>query len=287
MRVGCQAHVLKESYTRWASRQALAKLYTPDGSKARYPLAFLTNGGGVSEERKAEQLSEWLSVHVIAPQVVLSHTPFKQLVPALGDKPVLISGRGHVADVARKYSELQIMMDVLTSKGVPGRRHTPQAAPPVEVFFSNPDLLWANEFPTPRFGQGAFAACLEALHEKMTGVPLQAKRVFGKPNPKPYELIEDLLLQQARELGMEVGSPSGELPFSSIYAVGDNPAADVRGANRAGHPWVSVLVKTGVFDGTLYANCPNDPAHMVVDDVEAAVDAVLHRHRSARWHSMR
>ena len=50
---------------------------------------------------------------------------------------------------------------------------------------------------------------------------------------------------------------------------------------------MSVLVKTGVFDGTLYANCPNDPAHMVVDDVEAAVDAVLHRHRSARWHSMR
>lgn len=34
-------------------------------------------------------------------------------------------------------------------------------------------------------------------------------------------------------------------PFSGIYAVGDNPAADVRGANRAGHPWVSVLVQTG------------------------------------------
>jgi ribonucleotide monophosphatase NagD (HAD superfamily) len=35
------------------------------------------------------------------------------------------------------------------------------------------------------------------------------------------------------------------LPFSGIFAVGDNPAADVRGANLAGPPWVSVLVRTG------------------------------------------
>lgn len=26
---------------------------------------------------------------------------------------------------------------------------------------------WANEFSAPRFGQGAFAACLEALHLKV------------------------------------------------------------------------------------------------------------------------
>ncbi len=35
------------------------------------------------------------------------------------------------------------------------------------VYFSNPDLLWANEFPVPRLGQGAFAACLEMLHEQV------------------------------------------------------------------------------------------------------------------------
>lgn len=70
-----------------------------------------------------------------------------------------------------------------------------------------------------------------------------------------------------------------------VFAVGDNPAADVRGANRAGPPWVSVLVRTGVFRGG--KNSDTDPAQIVVDDVEAAVEAGLHRTRSLRWHSMR
>ena len=35
------------------------------------------------------------------------------------------------------------------------------------MYFSNPDMLWANEFPLPRLGQGAFAACLQTLHEEV------------------------------------------------------------------------------------------------------------------------
>lgn len=73
--------------------------------------------------------------------------------------------------------------------------------------------------------------------------------------------------------------------FSAIFAIGDNPAADVCGANLAGPPWVSVLVRTGVFrEG---GNSCSDPAHVVVSDVLAAVQAGLHRARSSRWHSMR
>ena len=44
--------------------------------------------------------------------------------------------------------------------------------------------------------------------------------------------------------------------------VGDNPAADVRGANRAGPPWVSVLVRTGVFNGPPGSNSEEDPAQV-------------------------
>jgi hypothetical protein len=75
--------------------------------------------------------------------------------------------------------------------------------------------------------------------------------------------------------------------FSGIYAVGDNPAADVRGANTAGTPWVSVLVRTGVWQGRGAKNSDTDPAHVVVHDVLGAVQAGLHRTRLARWHSMR
>ena len=56
---------------------------------------------------------------------------------------------------------------------------------------------------------------------------------------------------------------------------GDNPAADIRGAN--GMPnWRSVLVRTGVFqDPSGSGNDAHDPADMVVDDVEAAIDNIL------------
>ena len=38
----------------------------------------------------------------------------------------------------------------------------------VQVYFSNPDVLWANEHPAPRFGQGAFAAALRALYRQVS-----------------------------------------------------------------------------------------------------------------------
>lgn len=113
---------------------------------------------------------------------------------------------------------------------------------------------------------------------QVAGEPLQA-HYFGKPNLAPYLLVEQLLLAQAEALGLELPAAatsaaaadsgagagvhhSGQLartppPFSAIFAVGDNPAADVRGANAAGAPWVSVLVtQTGVARG----NCAIDPA---------------------------
>ncbi len=33
----------------------------------------------------------------------------------------------------------------------------------IPFYFSNPDFLWANEFPLPRFGQGAFKTALKAM----------------------------------------------------------------------------------------------------------------------------
>lgn len=337
-----------------AAINAMKELYVPDGSTPKVPVAFLTNGGGVSEADKAKQLSNWLGVNVSASQVVLSHTPFKSFASQYAEKPVIVVGRGRVVEVAHSYGfkkvvtthslaralphsvpfwrekeewlekhhkepaavtsygtinepiaaififhdpmdwylDLQILSDVITSGGVLGRRHTdvPEDAPPVEVFFSNPDLLWANEHSVARFGQGTFAACLETLHKQLTGEDIKVKRVFGKPNPEPYRLIEELLIKQARKLGYIQSTSEaitgGKLPFSRIFAIGDNPAADVAGANSAGHPWVSVLVRTGVFQSDK-ENCHIDPAHIVVDDVEKAIHAADHHLRSVKWHSMR
>jgi hypothetical protein len=54
------------------ANRAAARLYHRNGEQPRWPLAFLTNGGGVTEARKAEQLTEWLGVRVTAEQVSAS-----------------------------------------------------------------------------------------------------------------------------------------------------------------------------------------------------------------------
>ncbi|PNH09146.1 hypothetical protein TSOC_004266 [Tetrabaena socialis] len=325
----------------------------------------MTNGGGMSEQRKAQQLSGWLGVEVSEAQVILSHTPMTDLLPALADRPVLVSGRGEVLSVARSYGftralhtrqlgaampaatpfstyppepapaappggdasspsapaccpvrdlglateahpidtilvmtdpddwyrDAQLICDVLTGAGVPTRSPAAAAAagaPPVKLIFSNPDLLWANDFPKNRFGQGAFAHMVLSLYARITGGSRpQHVTFFGKPNPQPYRLAERLLLAHAQRIGLQLPeAPPGVLPFSAIYAVGDNPAADVRGANQAQAPWVSVLVRTGVFQGP-GSNCDVDAARIVVDDVSAAVEAALHHTRNLRWHSLR
>lgn len=46
-----------------------------------------------------------------------------------------------------------------------------------------------------------------------------------------------------------------------------------------------MLVRTGVFQGG--SNSMVHPADLVVEDVEAAVEAALHRARSTKWHSLR
>lgn len=45
-----------------------------------------------------------------------------------------------------------------------GRKEPPLGTKPTPLYFSNPDVIYANEFPAPRFGQGCFAAALSAVY---------------------------------------------------------------------------------------------------------------------------
>jgi ribonucleotide monophosphatase NagD (HAD superfamily) len=45
---------------------------------ARIPHVFMTNGGGMTENEKAEDLSKKLHAPVHPAQVILAHTPFKE-----------------------------------------------------------------------------------------------------------------------------------------------------------------------------------------------------------------
>ncbi|KAJ1957877.1 hypothetical protein GGI12_004895, partial [Dipsacomyces acuminosporus] len=68
--------------------------------------------------------------------------------------------------------DLQIVTDVLRSRNATlgGEFVGGQTVP---LYMSNPDLIFSNEYPAPRFGQGAFHTCLRALwHELTEGAPL-------------------------------------------------------------------------------------------------------------------
>ena len=69
---------------------------------------------------------------------------------------------------------------------------------------------------------------------QVNGKPIPEFKVFGKPHPEPYRLMEGLLLQQAKLIGLDLPQAKGKLPFGAVYAVGDNPASDIAGARAAG-----------------------------------------------------
>jgi HAD superfamily hydrolase (TIGR01456 family) len=185
------------------------------------------------------------------------------------------------------HDDLQILVDVLRSDGVPGRA-VPPASPtpqPVAFYCCNFDFLFAAEHPVPRFGPGAFLEALKALYARATGGRALTVVAHGKPHRPAYTVAEHKLARRAAALmaagggggggGTTAAPPPSPPPFRHIYAVGDNPASDVRGANGAGGAWRSVLVRSGVWDGRGKDNDAGDPAHFVCDDVGSAVDMIL------------
>jgi ribonucleotide monophosphatase NagD (HAD superfamily) len=67
------------------------------------------------------------------------------------------------------------------------------------------------------------------------------------------------------------------MQISNFYMIGDNPRSDIEGANKKG--WISILVKTGVFDPNAATsengNDRENPASYVVADMQAAVELVF------------
>lgn len=141
------------------------------------------------------------------------------------------------------------------------------STPQLPVYFSNPDMLWGNDFPQSRFGQGAFQEAMAAVYKRTTGLELQ-RTTGGKPTKPTYDYASNLLYSAIKatkqghdEVDLHAkGSPTFE---GRVYMVGDNPESDIAGANGFG--WESILVRTGVFRGKV-EDSPHQPT-IVVNNV--------------------
>ncbi|XP_073477676.1 haloacid dehalogenase-like hydrolase domain-containing 5 [Aquarana catesbeiana] len=209
-----------------------------------------------------------------------------------------------LGEPVRWETSLQLILDVLLSSGRPTEWQMQPPYPHIPVLACNMDLLWMAEAKMPRFGHGTFLVCLETLYRKITGKELHYEALIGKPSMVTYSFAEQLIMSQARERGWDT-------PIQTLYAVGDNPMADIYGANlynrhlhtqregaSSGRPQncESILVCTGVYGNQ--KEVPADPresitetvfhghrdfqlepglmeAHHVVRDVEQAVELVL------------
>ncbi|RUS13444.1 HAD-hyrolase-like-domain-containing protein, partial [Jimgerdemannia flammicorona] len=112
----------------------------------------------------------------------------------------------------------------------------------------------------------SFRLALEALYSRHTGGHELRYTLFGKPEPATYVYAENLLETIAAAQGAALHCVDSIKPRRRVYAVGDNPASDVAGANAYG--WTSLLVRTGVFDGSEGENSREYPADAVVENVE-------------------
>jgi ribonucleotide monophosphatase NagD (HAD superfamily) len=63
--------------------------------------------------------------------------------------------------------DIQIMIDVLRARGgVIGAPYRDRdELHEVELIFCNPDLLWRNDFPRHRFGQGVFKEAFQSVYK--------------------------------------------------------------------------------------------------------------------------
>ncbi len=189
--------------------------------------------------------------------------------------------------------DAQIILDVLlSSRGIlgsyssknnnpdlPNRGYQQDGQPP--LYFSNPDLWWANQYHLPRLGQGGFREALEGIWSAVTGGPAKGvqlhKTIIGKPYQSTYEFAEKRLHQHRQTLLKDPNAP----PVKTVVMVGDNEHSDIRGANEYASKfrskWFSVLVRTGVFRGGPLVHTPTH----VAKDVTDAVQWALHKYHGS------
>ncbi|OWZ20574.1 HAD hydrolase protein [Phytophthora megakarya] len=270
------------------------------------PHIFLTNGGGCMEEDKAKNLSKVLDLTINPEHMILSHTPMREIAEAYGDKRVLIMGSYDVWNVAKRYGfnkvvsvedllhhypmqypfnhyeqtmaphheepigaiivmhdpinwapEIQVAVDVLIGGDPPGSGRPSGKQTP--LFVSNDDFTFSGAYPFPRFAQGAFTRCLKLLYEDLTGRKLEVTN-YGKPHEVTYNYAKRLL--------NTISAHPDRLRH--MYGIGDNPLSDIQGANNAGDEWTSILVRTGIYDGT------KDPEHDPDVIVHGVYEAIKH-----------
>jgi HAD superfamily hydrolase (TIGR01456 family) len=180
--------------------------------------------------------------------------------------------------------EMQVLSDVLLGRKKPGAPLGSGSRQQIPLYSSNADLVYSSPYECPRYTQGAFITGFRSIFEAYIGSkePRLVISYTGKPFAIQYRSAEQMLFHAAAFNGDSSIAPDS-LPSPTgqgwqFFGVGDNPAADIRGANLAGPNWKSILVQSGVYKGgdvQPQETCEGDRADHVCAGVVEAIDYIL------------
>ena len=206
-------------------------------------------------------------------------TPFRTLSETeLSDSRVRNFGESEIdailvfADSRDWGSDIQIIMDLLTSqRGRLGTRSATMAEGP-PIFFSHNDVLWSAGHEHTRLGMGALRHIVESTFHNLTGQDLNS-HAFGKPQGSVFQFA-NTLMRRWRQNRYNIDAPPG-----TVYFVGDTPESDIRGTNdfnesdACTNEWYSILVETGVYKpGTKPKYEPRATVNNVLDAVRLGME---------------
>ena len=172
-------------------------------------------------------------------------------------------------------AELQLTIDCLRG-GFPLGSGSNSKKQTIPYFSSNADMTFAAKYPVPRLAAGAFTIALKSLWRTLYKDEELDVIQFGKPTRRQFDFARRQLAKWSsgnKTMNNIEADLYCKAKFDTIFMIGDNPLSDIQGANLAGLPWKSVLVRTGVFKGV--TNDTVHPAKYVTDTIKDAIDLVL------------
>ena len=251
--------------------------------EAQTPFGFLTNSGGHSETEKAKLFSRLFQVPIDTGQVVLSHSPLRDLTNK--DRPHLLVGKRYpeLESIVRDYGFNSVVTCEDLHSAYPDLY--PDMAPTQPGIHLSPLVLQytAASDPLPKFSRilcltdpiywgRELQVCLDILSQspapELHNCCSDFEYVSNYPAPRlgngSFRIALETLYQH--KFGVPLpqklyGKPSPanyhyiqqklqglyQTDLDTIYMVGDNPATDIVGATQLGGAWKAILVKTGIY----------------------------------------
>lgn len=168
-------------------------------NKSKIPFILLTNGGGVSEKKRVEFLSDRLDVEISPLQIVQSHTPMRAWAQTGKYKRVLVVGGNN--DNARHAALEYGFQDVIM---------------PIDIVRQNPAVSPHHRFTPEEFSRYSRDVDLSA--------PIESILVFNDPRDMntDIQVVSDLLVSENGVVGTKRTSTGNVNPAIPIAFSNDD-----------------------------------------------------------------